>query len=449
MKVYAPSKYQHHKVYIVYYTLNFIELDEWQKEVLEHEGNIALRAGRQVGKSTVIAIKAARYATRNPGQSIMIISSTERQAYLLFSKVLSYLLEHNKSQIKKGKDRPTKTEIKLVNRSIIRCLPTGLDGLGIRGYTVNLLIADEAAFIPQDVWPAITPMLSTTGGHIILLSTPFGKSGYFYERFNDDDFKKWHINAESVADARPEPQRTYMMNHQAKERERMTTLQYAQEYLGEFVDELRRFFSDEQVRKVCILKRNESIPKGEFYLGVDIARMGDDESTFEIINKINKKEFEHIESIVTKKTLTTQTFDEILYLNRKYSFKKIGIDAGSGSLGVGILDFLIREPEVKRKVIALNNRQRDLDHEGEKKITLLKEDMYLNLLAMMEKGYIKLLDDDEIIASLRSVQYEYIIRGASQNRMKIFGDYTHIVEGLIRSCWLANEKHLNSFISYF
>jgi len=62
----------------------------------------------------------------------------------LFSKVLLFVDMKYKEKIKTGKDRPTKSEIKLKNGSIIRCLPTGLNGLGIRGYTVNLLIADEA-----------------------------------------------------------------------------------------------------------------------------------------------------------------------------------------------------------------------------------------------------------------------------------------------------------------
>ena len=77
----------------------------------------------------------------------MILSATERQAYLLFEKVLYYLDDNYKTLIKKGKYRPTKTSIKLTNGSIIHCLPTGASGLGIRGYTVDLLIIDDIQFI--------------------------------------------------------------------------------------------------------------------------------------------------------------------------------------------------------------------------------------------------------------------------------------------------------------
>jgi len=428
-----------------------ISLDTWQEEVLSYRGNIALRAGRQVGKSTIVSRLAAERSIETPRLQIMIVSATERQAFLLFSKVLLYLDSNYRSLIKKGKQRPTKSQIQLKNGSTIRCLPCGLDGLGIRGFTTDLLIVDEAAFVPISVFPAIIPQLATTGGKIILLSTPFGAEGYFYDCFNDDSFKTWHINAEEIAESRPEPQRTFMKDHQEKQKERMTTLQYAQEYMGEFVSDFRRIFSDELISKCCNIKRQMIVPQAEYFLGVDISRMGDDKTALEVIRRIDKDNLIHVEHIFKMKQYTTTTFDDIVRLNKQYDFKKIGIDAGSGSLGVGILDFLLREPSVKRKVIALNNLSRQLDHLGERKRALLKEDMYFNLLALMEKSKIALLDDDEVIASLRAIQYEYNLTIGKKSAVRIFANehkYTDLVEGLIRAAWLANAKHINTFISY-
>ena len=426
-----------------------LELDNWQKDVLTYDGNIVLRAGRQIGKSTVIAMKAAQYALKHDSCSVLIISATERQAYLLFMKVYKYIEENMSYMIRWGKDKPTKTEIKLLNDSVIRCLPTGVSGIGIRGFTVDLLIGEEAAFIPQEVWAAVTPMIVTTGGKIILLSTPFGKKGYFYDCFFDPHFKSWHITTEEVAEKRKEPMRTLMREYLEREKKRMTRLQYAQEYLGEFVDDLKQLFSDDLVKRSCVLRRRDAFrSNADYFLGVDIARLGDDEGTYEVVEKIDKEYFEHVDNIVTVKKLTTETFDKILALERRYKFNRIGIDAGSGSLGVGILDFLLREPELKRKVVALNNLTRGLDHLGERKRQLLKEDMYMNLLVLLERGFLKLLNDDEVIASLRSVQYEYYIVEGKKSEIRIYGNYTHIAEGLIRAVWLANQKSLNSFIDY-
>jgi len=147
--------------------------DQWQQDVLAAEGNLAIRSGRQTGKSTVISKLASDYAKNNPKKLVMVIASTERQAYLLFEKILDYMFINYKEYLKKGKQYQTKTKLELKNGTKIYCLPTGLDGRGIRGFTVDLLIADEAAFIPRAVYNALTPSIATrikTGARITSLT---------------------------------------------------------------------------------------------------------------------------------------------------------------------------------------------------------------------------------------------------------------------------------------
>ena len=50
--------------------------------------------------------------------------------------------------------------------------------------------------------------------------------------------------------------------------------------------------------------------------------------------------------------------------------------------------------------------------------------------------------DDEVFLSLKSVQYEYI----EGDKIKFFGNYTHIAEGLIRAAWAVKDKNLNIWI---
>ena len=168
--------------------------DKWQREVLEHEGNITLRTGRQVGKSEVISSKAVKFARDYPGTTTMIIAASQRQSSLLFEKVRGHLdlLENERKDI--YSEKPTLTKIKLTNGSTIYSLPAGRTGYFIRGFTIDLLIADEAAYIPETVWNAVIPMIAVSRkargmGYIILLSTPFGKGGYFYNSFTDKDFR--------------------------------------------------------------------------------------------------------------------------------------------------------------------------------------------------------------------------------------------------------------------
>lgn len=411
-----------------------MELDPWQEEVINTKGNICLRSGRQVGKSTVIGLKAAQFALENEGKLIMVISKTERQAGLLFAKILMNIHNLDKKQIKTGKDRPTKHIINLRNGSVIHCLPAGDTGFGIMGFTIDLLIADEAAFIPEEVWNSIIPALAITRGAIWLLSTPFVKEGYYYNCFHDNNFTSFHTSSEDC----PRKDEVFLENKRAT----LTKSQYAQMYLGEFVDEFRQFFTDELIKNCCILpesNQNQTTSFRDYFLGVDIARMGEDDSTFEIIDRSNKKLLLHIKNEITSKTLTTDTTRKIVDLDKKYHFKQIFLD--SGGVGAGVLDQLLEIDSIKRRVIGINNAQRSIDNQGSTR-KIIKEDLYDNLLKLMETGMIKILDDDEVKASLKGIQFEYSDTG----RMIINGKDDHIVEGLVRAAWCSKDKSLNIFM---
>ena len=424
-----------------------IKLDDWQKKVLETKGNLCLCSGRQVGKSTVISMKAGESAVKSK-KTIMIIASVERQALLLFEKVLSYIYENHKSMIKKGKDKPTKHKLNLKNGSVIHCLPTGDSGYGIRGFTIDELYADEAHFIPEDVWTAVTPMLATTGGSINLLSTPFGCEGYFFRCFHDEKFKTFHISTEEVAEKREEPQKSRMIEFLKDEKERMTKLQYQQEYLGLFVGGIMRFFPDDLINAVLsqsALAEGLIMPSqtGEDrFLGIDIARMGGDETVLaSLVLKNNKLKMFDLE--IPEAQLLTETTRLILHKDKQYNYKKIYID--DGGMGVGVYDPLYEHNQTKRKVVAINNARRSLDKEqgmkNPRKKVLMKEDLYNNLKNLMESGLITLFDTPEIKQSLRSIQYEN-----KDGLLKIYGNYSHIVEALIRSSWCVKDKSLKPCI---
>lgn len=437
--------------------------DQWQKDFLAVKGDKILCTGRQVGKSVICSEDAGEYAVNNPEtEPIVMIAPTERQAYGLFEKTLEYLAnEHPTALVKRGLDRPTKTRIVLKSGVRIYCLPVGKSGLGVRFLTIGRLYVDEASRVPEDVWSAIEPALLTTGGSTIMLSTPAGAQGEFWKTWINtdkayDSFTRFSIDSEKVVREREicdswtqkTRERALIKLEQAKKR--WSKNRYAQEYMGEFVEDLHRWFSDKIIKYTCILKRQGFIPKGQdYFMGCDIARMGEDAGTCEIIKKNSKYSYSHVENIVTKKKLTTETEELIIQLCEKYTYMhKVYIDAGAGTLGVSVFDHLLKNPITKRKVVAINNAKRPMDKDGKAKSKLMKEDLYDNLLSMMQKGEIKLLDDEDIIASLRSVQYEYVTKKGLPTTLRIFGNDTHIVEGLIRACWAIRDKHLNIAIHY-
>jgi hypothetical protein len=415
-------------------------LDDWQKEYINADGNCFLLTGRQCGKSTAMYLKCAKIALEKAKSDILVIAFTEKQAYELFFKVLNYLETIAPDSIVRGTKKPTKHEIRLKNGSMIRCHASGQNGSGLRGYTLTKIFVDEAAPMSQEVFTAIMPMISVTGGSIDLASTPRGKSGFFYSASLRDDFKKFYVSSENC----PRHSKEFLDT----QKKTMSQLEYAQEYLAVFLDDLKRIFSDELISKACTLKRPETIAQGrEYYLGCDISRLGSDETTFEIIRRADKDHSYQVENIITTKQLTTQTTDRIIDLHKQYAFKKVGID--SSGTGSGVFDQLLRTDGLKSRVFALENATKALDKDGKKHKRVLKEDMIMNLLFMLEKRKLFLLNDDELVLSLKSIQYEYVIKEGRETKFRIFGNYSHITEGIMRAAWLiAQEKGLNLWCSY-
>jgi len=434
-----------------------IALDSWQQDFINYKGHKVLVAGRQTGKSECSAYDNAEFAANNPGTNCLIISKTQRQSEELLIKTLNYLLEKYPKRIGKGKLKPLKHSVWVMPEkkgqkpSRIMCQPTGLAGEGIRGYTIHKLSVDECQAVGDDVMTAVTPMLLTTGGFISLTGTPKGRQGYFWNAFENKTghFKVFHVNSLEVIKNRPisktwqEWRREDALNHLKQEQQRMTEKQFRQEYMGEFIEDLDSVFSDELIANSCVLFRGDA-EKRKLYLGVDVGRTTDP-TTLQIISAANPNRMMQVESFVYKELTIPQTVDKVKQLHSIYNFKKMGIDGGG--LGSGVVDMLMMERSMQEKVKDLNNATRLVDvrtkqlKESQKKKTLLKEQMYFNLQSLMHQGKIKLLADEDIKVSLRSCQMEY---KEDSDEVMIYGNDTHIAEGLIRAAWLAvQEKSLD------
>ena len=80
----------------------------------------------------------------------------------------------------------TQTRLELANGSRIVCLPGREETIRSFG-GVTLLVIDEAARVPDDLYRAVRPMLAVSQGRLICLSTPFGQRGFFYDEWDDSD----------------------------------------------------------------------------------------------------------------------------------------------------------------------------------------------------------------------------------------------------------------------
>jgi hypothetical protein len=154
--------------------------DLWQEQLLHSEASrVLLNCARQSGKSTMAAIIALHQALWRPSSLVLILAPAERQAKELFSKVAtSYqALGHIIPA-----DSYRKMGMELANGSRIEALP-GTEKT-IRGFSgVDLLLVDEASRVADELYYAVRPMLAVSGGRLMMLSTPYGKRGVFYEEW--------------------------------------------------------------------------------------------------------------------------------------------------------------------------------------------------------------------------------------------------------------------------
>lgn len=339
-------------------------------------------------------------------------------------------------------EQPTLTKIKLKNGSMIHCLPAGRTGYFIKGLTVNLLIADEAAYINETVWDSVLPMIAlakaaTEVAQIILLSTPFGKTGYYHDAFTDDEFESFHVSTEDCPRMQNEKGKKFL----AKELKRMGKLRYRQEYLAEFTDDITQYFPTDLIRQCTAPEETiwDFKSNGNYYLGADFAGQGGDENALVIVRDLGTT-YQVEEIITTTKRAATDTIGKIISLDRKYKFNKLFVD--DGGLGSPITD-LLQEKLGKRRVIGLNNARKRIEVQGEERDKgIFKEDLYQNTLMMMELGEVMFKNSPALMESMKSITFGHSETG----RIRIFGMYSHITEALVRALWCKKEKGLNIYL---
>jgi cytochrome c-type biogenesis protein CcmE len=211
--------------------------DEWQVQVLasDHPRKI-LCCGRQTGKSTVAAILAIHKALTQPGSTVLVVAPGERQAKLLFSKAAS-LYKQAGYPLPAHSER--RTGLELSNGSIIEALPAV--ERTTRGYSVDLLVVDEAAAVADMDYHGILPALIATQGQQVLLSTPRGKRGFFHEIWfsAEENWQRIMVRSDEVGRIRAQDLEVF--------KSAMPEQFYRQEFYCEFLDTEGGLFSYEDI----------------------------------------------------------------------------------------------------------------------------------------------------------------------------------------------------------
>ena len=154
---------------------------------------------RQAGVSTATAAwvsKNLQFAPKTRPEKILIIANKLDTASEFANKVRGFLNQWpDWINVGFSKDKDSQKHFKLNNGCEVKAVATSVDAL--RGYTPTTLIFDEAAYIEagDDFWAACMASLST-GGKVIVISTPNGYDKIYYEIYEQSvkGLNSFHIS---------------------------------------------------------------------------------------------------------------------------------------------------------------------------------------------------------------------------------------------------------------
>jgi len=162
--------------------INFEPYD-YQREMLKsmtEERYTIIATARQAGKSTVTVAFILWYILFNSDKTVALLANKGETAREILGKVqLAY--QHLPKWLQQGVTEWNKGSFELENNSRVIAAATSSDN--IRGYAINLIFIDEAAFIENwdEFFTSVYPTISSgTSTKLILVSTPNGLNHFYH-----------------------------------------------------------------------------------------------------------------------------------------------------------------------------------------------------------------------------------------------------------------------------
>jgi len=241
--------------------------DPWQQALLTSDWERALlNCARQSGKTTASAALALETALEATDNLVLILAPARRQSKEFLRSVRSL---YRDAAPDVGLDKVSELRLRLENESRIIALP-GKEGT-VRGYTADLVIADEAARVPDSAYVATRPMLAVSGGRFVGLSTPAGQRGWFYTAWSDpsQDWERVKVTGHDC----PRMSEEFL----EQEREEMGDWQFQNEYMCEFQDTTDQIFRTEDIQAALTSKNDPLFGGGDTDVMTDATPLFTDE----------------------------------------------------------------------------------------------------------------------------------------------------------------------------
>jgi len=262
---------------------------------IDERFNIILKS-RQLGMSTLSAAYAVWLTLFQRDKNVLIIATKLSVAQNFITKVKTMIRSLPKWLVLPEIVTNNKQLIEFSHGSSIKAIPTSEDAG--RSEALSLLIIDEAAFVRNfdELWMGLYPTIST-GGRVIILSTPNGVGGQYYKLYTDADAGLNEFTAIKLPwDIHPERDDVWF----DETTKNLSNRQISQEYLCDFASSGETFLSHEDiewVRQIARPPRERTgfdmnvwiweypLSEHDYLMTADVAR-GDskDFSTFHIID---------------------------------------------------------------------------------------------------------------------------------------------------------------------
>jgi phage FluMu gp28-like protein len=363
---------------------------------------------RQSGKTTTLAIRIIHFALTHPATTSLIVAPGLRQSMIVMDRIQEQIA-HIPTPQRRERIRQRliqRTTITFKNGSKIVALPCAINLL--RGYSANLLLVDEAAFLSDDeavFYSVLFPMLQTTDGTLIASSTPWGKDSAFYKFTQNPAFKVHRVTIDAVIDA------GLVKRGFIQEMERLTPSErYRREYLAEFVEDELAYFPQKLITQ-CVdselapitddWTRAVKAPAGRYFLGVDLGKKVD-KSVIAITRWDTKEEFAELVGLVSFPLDTpyaTVSGMVKVICDKLHNVEKVLVDR------TGVGEYIVEDMQSAgiRSTV-----------EGEMLTVPSKEKILGHMKQLMQTEALSLYYDAELIAQINVERYDLTKTGQIQ-----------------------------------
>ena len=361
-------------------------------EIKDSKGSgktVVVKSRRQVGKSVLIANLLLYYAINYKGTKNYVLSPTLKQGKNIYKSIINAI---SGCGIIKSKNA-TDLFITLINGSSIS-IKSAEQKESLRGETcTGILCIDECAYISSEVYNIVKPWCDFHKAVTLMVSTPFVKSGFFWEYYNHGLNKEYNCVSIDWSDEKYQDDMDFILPPSKLEeyRKLLPKNVFLTDYLGIFIDDDGTVFTD---FKKCINK-NEIKDSDKLYLGIDwAAGVESDDTVVVAFNQYGKQVYLDYFNKLTP----TQQIDRIEKFIVQYKNQIVVVQTELNSLGTPLTDFLKNRPQIKtiiNKFVGFNTTNQS------------KNAIVQNLQLAFEQKEIEILEDEKQSRELATYTAEY------------------------------------------